>query len=264
MRVVGIALLLALLTGTAQALTSQQLLTNAIRAYDEAQSVADSHARAAAFDRAYRLFIEAAARGADNGEVYANAGTAALRAQRPGPAILAFRRALEKDPQNARARLNLILARGLLPAWLPKPEAQSALESFFFWRDIISKADRAGVASLAFLLTALALSCLIIWPKSWIRSLCTIPALIWLALLGLIGLGEKSDNSQQAVVVAAHATARASDSVHSPTRFSEPLPEGTELEIVELRNDWARVRLADNREAWVALATLERLGGESI
>ena len=47
-------------------------------------------------------------------------------------------------------------------------------------------------------------------------------------------------------------------------RFSEPLPEGTELEIVESRAEWARVRLADNREAWVALSALERLGGDSM
>ena len=264
MKLVGFALLLALQAGPLQALTSEQLLTKAIGAYDEAQSVTDPNTRAAAFDRAYRLFIEAASRGARNAEVYANAGTAALRAQRPGPAILAFRRALEKDPQNSRARQNLTQAREQLPAWLPKPEAESALDSFFFWHKIISKADLTGVAAGVFLLTALVVSCAMVWSSGWLRALCALPALVWLVLMGSIVLEKKSDNSPQAVVVAAHATARASDSIHSPMRFSEPLPEGTELEIIESRAEWAQVRLADNREAWVALSALERLGGDSM
>ena len=265
MKVFGMVFIMAMMfqSGTAGALTPRQLLTDALKAYNEAQSVADYNTQAAAFDRSYRLFAEAAERGADNAEVYSNAGTAALRAERPAPAILAFRRALEKDPQNARARQNLTQVRGLLPAWLPKPETESVFDSFFFWHKAMSQPHRAGFAALAFMLATLAVAGSIVWPRGWLRALCVLPLLVWFALVGSIILDQDADSSLQAVVVATHAIARASDSMNSPMRFNQPLPEGTELEIVESRADWARIRLANDREAWVELSTLERVSAKS-
>ena len=52
-----------------------------------------------------------------------------------------------------------------------------------------------------------------------------------------------------AVVTANEALAQAADSALAPAALDEPLPGGTEVEIVARRDPWLRVRLANGRDA---------------
>jgi tetratricopeptide (TPR) repeat protein len=230
---------------------AEALLTEGVAVYAEAQSLTDRNARIAAFNRAEQLFGEATEHGASNADVHANAGTAALQAERLGPAVLQFRRALEIDPDHERARRNLTHARTLLPAWVPTPEESSIFGDFFFWHRSLSKAERLGTAAGSFLLAALCLAVALVWRSRLARGVAVLPALVWVGLMASLALEAGEHRERSAVITADEVFARASDSANAPTRFADALPAGTEVELVETREHWSRIRLANNRDAWV-------------
>ena len=102
--------------------------------------------------------MQAAQEGGANADLYANAGTAALQAERLGPAVLAFRRALALDPDHTTSQRNLAHARTLLPAWVPKVGSDSVFDTFFFWHRSLSTFERSAAAAVCFLLAALAIA----------------------------------------------------------------------------------------------------------
>ena len=236
------------------------LISQGIDAYAEGQALTDRDARLAAFGRSEALFMEAARRGDGNADLYANAGTAALQAERLGPAILAFRRALAIDPDHPRANRNLTHARTLLPAWVPRLSGESdVLDTFFFWHRSLSTAERAGISALSFMLAAIFLAVGVRWRSRLARGLALVPALGWLGLIASLLVEVGGGRSNDAVITVEETVARASDSANAPARFADPLPGGTEVEVIETRDRWARIRLANGREAWVGRQSLGRV-----
>ena len=259
-RVLVIALLVWLLPGASPAQSgAAESISQGVQAYARAQGLTDRSARAAAFTRAEQLFNDAALRGAGNADVFANAGTAALQAERLGPAILAFRRALSLDPDHARSRRNLLHARSLLPAWVPRPPEESLLDTFFFWHRALSAAERAGIGALCFALAALAFAVALARRSRLARGLAVLPVMAWLGLTLSLVMEATSSGEQEAVLTPDETLARASDSANAPTRFPEPLPGGTEVTVLESRTRWARIRLANDLDAWVNLAAVQRI-----
>ena len=135
--------LVTLLCGVGAAAESTQL-ERAIDAYTTALETTDRNLRLEEFARAEQLFrqvIDGDGQLAPvrNAELYVNLGNAALQAERLGPAIAAYRRALALAPQNAQARQNLVYARSLLPDWVRREETIRLIDSLFFWRAMISR-----------------------------------------------------------------------------------------------------------------------------
>ena len=230
---------------------SRALMERGVQAYEDAQELTDQAARSAAFAAAARLFTQAAELQAGNADLYANAGTAALQAERLGPAVLAFRRALAVNPDHARARRNLIHARSLLPKWVPTRNDASVLDSFFFWHRTLSSHERAGAAAMSFLLAAVLLAIAIVTQSRVLRGIAILPALVWIGLVISLAVELSADKSSAGVIVADETQARASDSGNAPARFSQLLPGGTEVEIVERRARWTQIRLNNGRDGWV-------------
>jgi tetratricopeptide (TPR) repeat protein len=251
--------------GVARAASSQELLEEAVRQYRAALDVADRDQRLARFRRAELLFARLAEGGANensaihNADLYVNLGNAALGAERLGPAIVAYRRALRLDPDHHRAKQNLAHARTLLPAWVPRPQAGGMLDTFFAWSGRLSTGELQLLAAAAFLLAAALLAASILWRQTTLRHLALIPAAAWVLLLALLLASSGSSNA--AVVIVPEVIARAADSAHAPPRLPQPLPGGAEVEVVEQRDQWLRVRLADNRDAWLPQSAVETVGG---
>jgi len=242
------------------AATPDATLDQAIDAYTQAQAATVRDERLAGFRQAQRLFEHAVTQSARSADLYTNLGNAALQAERPGPAILAYRRALVLDPDQARAHQNLRHARTLLPAWVPKPEPEGTLESFFIWRHLLNPAEQAAIAALSFLLAALLLAVAIYRRSPLARNLALLPLLAWLGLLVSAAIQARAGAATPAVLVADETIARAADSPNAPMRFAQPLPAGTEVEIREARAHWVHIVLANGRDAWVtrgAVATIE-------
>ncbi|MCG6860507.1 MAG: tetratricopeptide repeat protein [Chromatiaceae bacterium] len=245
------------------AATPGETLEQAITAYQQAQEAAGRDERLAGFRHAQRLFEQASTQGPRSADLYANMGNAALQAEQLGPAILAYQRALALDPAHARAGQNLRHARTLLPAWVPRPEPEGTLESFFFWRHLLNPAQQASIAALSFLLAALLLAVAIRWQSALARTLAILPLLAWVGLLVSAAIDTSSSAAAQGVLIADETIARAADSPNARVRFAEPLPGGTEVSIREWRERWVHIVLANGRDAWVTRGAVEAIKADS-
>lgn len=256
-----------LVTGNIAAETdSGVLLQQAVETYQSALDTADRTRRVQLFGRAEALFARVIEqhRAGDPGrrlgaDLYLNLGNAALGAEHLGPAIIAYRRALLIDPNHSRASQNLLHARTLLPDWVPTPSEDVALGSFFDWTRRLGRGDWYGLAAIAFLIAMLLIALFLRTGKSTARNLAVLFAVLWLGILARLFLDRSSQSPQLAVVIAAEVTAHSADSVNAPARFPDPLPGGSEVQIVERRDHWVRVRLFDSREAWLPASAIETL-----
>ncbi len=232
------------------------LLDEALRVYAAALEESERDLRLERFRQAERLFDRIIESGIENAELYVNRGNAALQAERLGCAVLAYRKALRLDPDHARARKNLEHARTLLPAWVPRPAHKGILDSFFFWHRTLSREERTTAAAICFALSVLLLALAVRWQRPWLRNLALLPGLAWLALLSSVALERAGDGPHEAVITAGEVVARAADAAHAPSPFGEPLPGGTEVVILEERERWLHVRLANGRDAWLPSASV--------
>ncbi len=236
---------------------NNNLLDHAIETYLSAQQTEDRDLRLQMFEKSARLFVAAAESGPASAELWANAGTAALQAERLGDAVLYLRRALAIDPNLRRARQNLEHARGLLPKWVPLPHDHRVLDDFLGAR--LTREERHGLASLAFLLAALLAAAGIARRNGLARSMALLPLAVWALLLGSSLLTSREAAAREAVVVV-EVPAHAADSFNAPLRFADPLPAGTEVTVETERARWARVLLADGQDAWLPRSAITPIG----
>jgi tetratricopeptide (TPR) repeat protein len=254
------ALIITLLLATsANADDATGFVEPAISAYREAMESTQRDERLERFRRAERLFAAAIEQSGGSGELYANLGNASLQAERLGPAVLAYRRALLIDPSLERARQNLLHARGLLPDWVPSPPEAGLLDSFFGWHNQVSRSDKLDLAALAFAVAILSLAASLAFGFVSARYITGLASAVWFALLASIALDPSRAAGNEAVVVARDVLARAADSVNAPSRFGEPLPSGTELRVLDDRGGWLQIELHNGRNAWVVSSAVERI-----
>lgn len=235
-------------------------VTRAVDAYARALATEDRDERLAGFRESKRLFLQVIASGAENADVYANLGNAALQGEDLGAAVLAYRRALRLDPDHARALQNLEHARGLLAEWVPRREPAGLAGSLFFWHRSLARQERALAAAFCFLVAGALVAGGIHFRQSALRNSAWVPALGWLAFVISLAIDAGGGDSEDAVVVAEEAVLRVADSALAPVALSRPLPAGTEVRVLEERSPWLHVRLANGRDAWLAEDRVARVG----
>ena len=237
----------------------QRILAEAVNEYQSAMATSDRGERIRRFERAELLFAQLIDGEGSilNADLYTNQGNAALQAERLGPAILAYRRALCVDPDHDRARQNLEHARTLLPKWVPRGAEVGVLDTFFGWSRNLSGRESTMLASLLFLFAAILLAGALRWRIPLLRYAAAVPAIVWVVLIAVNMFGQNDQANSLGVIVSQETTARAADAVNAPPRFGEPLPGGTEVRVEEQREDWTHIRLGDGRTAWVRSSSLD-------
>lgn len=238
---------------------ADQQIALAVDTYARAMQSGDRDERQALFGEAERLFAAAIEAGPHNADIETNRGNAALQAERLGPAILAYRRALLVDAGHPRARQNLAHARSLLPDWVPVPAEAGIADTFFFWREQLSSEQVLLLAAACFALACGLLALSILRGRSGARLVGGVLITVWAALIVSAVLDPRRAEERAAVVIAPEATARAADSLNAPRRFAEPLPGGTELRIIEDRGGWLHIELHNGRQAWLLSSAVDRV-----
>ena len=183
-------------------------------------------------------------------------GNAALGAQDAGRAVLAYRRALHTAPRNERARVNLEWLRDRLPVWLPRPAA-GTLDSLLFWRDRFTAGQLQLAAAVAFAAGLLLLAPWSSRQPRWLRPIGAALLLIWSVATASAFVAE--DDSGDAVVLQDGVSLRSADSAGASPAFAEALPAGTEARVLEARDAWARIALADGTRGWVRANAIEQV-----
>jgi len=238
-------------------------IQEAVIQYTQAMEIQEHSERLEGFRRAGRLFSGVIEEyNIDNVDLYVNLGNAALQCNRLGVAVLAYRRALAIAPGHVQAQRNLDHARSGLPDWVPRPQSSSVLDTFFVWNRLLSRSGQGLAAALCFAMAAVAMSVAIRWQRSWARVVAVILIVVWMFMIGLpVWQWGLDVGVNQAVVTVDEVVGRSADSLGAPIRFSESLPGGTEVQIIERRGDWALLRLANGLEGWVrasAVTTVAR------
>jgi tetratricopeptide (TPR) repeat protein len=208
-------------------------------------------------DAAAAEYAALAAEGQGGATLHLNRGNALLRAGRRGEAIASYLRALREDPLDADAAANLALARaaaGDRAAGPPRP-----LRS----RVAARTPDLAAAAALAvpWTLLWLALGARRVSRRARARRWLGAASLALAAAAGLgaalLAARDAERSRAAAVVVVPSAPAR--ERPEAALRAAFEVAEGTELDLLEVRGDHARVRLGSGREGWVPLGALERV-----
>ncbi|HIF92810.1 MAG: SH3 domain-containing protein [Myxococcales bacterium] len=239
--------------------TDQELrLERALTFYARALEDSNRDSRIANFSEAEAGFASLLESGAWNAALLTNLGNAALQSEEIGVAVLAYRRALLLDPEVTTALQNLTYVRGLLPSWVSRPDSSDRSQVLFFYRKIPA-VQRANLAAAFFLLAA---GCLAISNRrregAW-RGLAVLGAAAWALLLASVLFDQGSQTGRGAVVTAGETLARSADSRLSALALPEPLPAGAEVEILEHRQEWTRIRLFSGREVWVRGSSVTRI-----
>ncbi len=222
---------------------------------------ADRDTRLAQFQRSKLLFDRIISEGVHSADLYADAGNAALQSEELGQAVLAYRRALRIDPDHPRATQNLQHTRSLLPAWVPRPQPSSAMDTFFFWHRSLALGERNTLAALFFAFGVGMYAAAYRWRKTLLRNGAILCGIVWLGLLGSVVFEPDRGNREGVIVTRGGEPALSADAPGARPVFSNPLPAGTEARIVERRGDWTRIQLADaSRTAWIRSGSIDTIG----
>lgn len=222
-----------------------------------AMGTGEDAAAIARFAGAARGFGEAVAAHPGSPELLVDWGNASLGAREPGWAVLAYRRALHLDRGASRARANLEWIRDSLGDW-PRPESGGAIDSLLFWHRSWNVTSRHLTAAISFALAALLL-------VPWRRRSPLLPARIGAAVCGavfaamLLSALLEPDHSREAVIIAGDTTLRSADVAGAPAAIARPLPAGLEVDVLEARERWAQIALADGRRGWVPRSAVARV-----
>ena len=239
---------------TASAASADAALSDGRAAYQEAMGTSDASVRKAAFARAASALSEAARAYPDRPELLTDWGNAALGAGDIGTATLAYRRALAIDGSTPRALRNLAWLRSRQADAL-RPGGGTATDALLFFHHW-PWTRRVLVGSIAF---AACLLLLVPWGgrrRRGLAGLAALPAVIWLAMLASIVLEDR--RTSDAIVMDA-VILRAADSMGAPAAYSTQLPRGTEVTLVERRDTWARIKIANGTAGWVPEGAVERV-----
>ncbi len=214
----------------------------------------DPTARKAAFARAAIALGEAARALPDRPELLTDWGNAALGAGDVATAALAFRRALALDGGNVRARSNLTWLRSRQSDAF-RPAASGATDTLLFFHTW-PRARKLIVGAAAF---AIAILLIVPWAgrrRRGLTGLAVIPFVVWLAMIASVVL--EADHGDDGVVMD-DVVMRAADSAGAPAALNQPLPRGIEVTVLERRDAWTRIRIANGTSGWVPGGSVERV-----
>ncbi len=235
-------------------------LREALEHYAGALTESGRDARLAGFSRAEQGFASLVADGVRTAGLFTNLGNAALQAQHPGQAVLAYHRALRMAPDATAARQNLSHLRTRLPSWVPRPDSSEGAQALLFFRQI-GPEMRSQIAAICFAAMAACVALAIRRRESAFRGLAILFGLGFTSALGSLVYDGVAGEDNLAVLVADEVLARSADSSLAPLALPDPLPAGVEVDLLEERAEWTRIRLANGRDVWVRSSTVERVAG---
>lgn len=229
-------------------------LSDALQAFDRGSALLTS-----APDEAMPAFQEARDKlqavvdaGVENGQLYYNLGNAHLRLGEIGRAIADYRRAERLIPGDDRLEANLRFARSLRRDHIVASGQRELLRTLLFWHYSLPVRARTTAAMAGYGLFWLLLVARQLWPRARIRY----PALACLALWVVLLVSVMTDLPSQSrltegVLVADEVVVRKGNGEAYGLQFEQPLHQGVEFKVAELRGDWIRIEFADGNQGWV-------------
>ena len=252
MRFMTTALLVLLLSGGgvgAQELGVQpqgaaEIFVAANQAYDQGD-----------YEQAISGYEELVAMGTAGGGAYFNLGNAYLRNGELGRAIAELRRSHNLEPRDGDIRANLTFARQSARDALAPPEASPVLSTLLFWHYGLSRAELAAILVGVNILFWSAAALRLFRRESEILRWVLMGLLVVLVTIGASVAAHQFVARPVAVIVPQEIDAYSAPDIESVVRFK--LHAGTEVLIKDEREDWLRIALPDEQQAWIERAWAE-------
>jgi tetratricopeptide (TPR) repeat protein len=267
LRRLGILLLMAMLVGatlTQQAAAEEQLSreqlaslrSEAEASFDrgveqQAANPVDAKDAFALAAQKYQLIADAEPA---SGPLCFNLANAYLQSGQVGPAIANYLRAEKLMPGDRRVAAGLQAAR-TLAGTKDSASDQNFHDNLGRWNRTIPLGTRIWIGLAAWVVLWAALGAAILRPgRRW--RVVWIPAFIVSAVAATsVGYERyQSPDPDRGVVVASQATVRQGNGEGFAPQFSQPLTAGTEFTVVDRRDEWTKITLADGRSGWVSNA----------
>lgn len=188
----------------------------------------------------------------ENGNLFYNLGNTYFRLADLGKAILNYRKAERFIPDDINLQQNLNYARTRCADKIePMPQTQ-AFRTVFFWHYDLSGSVRAWLFALFFAMLWCFASLYLLLKRSWLRHVVLCCAVVSLSLGCSIAVQAYHQSRIVSGVVLENAVVgRKGDSTTFEPTFKDPLHAGTEFSLVEERNGWLHIELADGRRCWI-------------
>jgi hypothetical protein len=235
-------------------------INEALAAFDQGSALLTSAPDEAlsAFRKARDKFQTAVDAGIQNGRLYYNLGNTHLRLGEIGRAIASYRRAERLIPGDRRLAANLRFARSLRRDHITVAGEYALLRTVFFWHYSVPLRIRAAAAMVGYGLFWLLLIAHQLWPRVRVRHGALVCLALWVILLGSVVIDLRSHGAPTAgVLVADEVIVRKGNGESYGPQFEQPLHEGVEFRVVELRGTWVHIELADGNRGWVRADQLE-------
>jgi hypothetical protein len=201
------------------------------------------------------------ASGLTNGYVWTNLGNAEFRADRLGDAVAAYLEADRLDPGNGTVRANLAEARNNVPARFDSEGVIVLYDTVSDGWHVLGFNTRWWIAVISWVTfwTILAAWLFRRRQESDADEGRTIAWRGTLALLGVIALisgttvtfDVMEDSWRAPGVLIEESMVRTGNGETFKEVFSESLPAGVEVDLIETRPGWHHVRFADGRDGWI-------------
>ncbi len=213
-----------------------------------AESVPDIEQVNAKFAEAALAYERSANDGIRPGVSWYNAGNAWFQIGEVGRSIANYKQSLSRRPFDERVSGGLQAARGLRIDRF----ASGVRES------VVSHWGMRAAFSATWLVAA---ALIVIWIRFRGRYLLIATCLVTLAatLLGGRIVWGAFSSLGEGVVIAEEIYARKGPGYAYASAFLDPIHDGLEVKILEIRSDWLRARVADGSECWLPQATVQRL-----
>ena len=225
-----------------------EILLAANQAYDQGD-----------YEQAITGYQDLVAMGAAGGTVHFNLGNAYLRNGELGRAVAELRRSRDLEPRDGDIRANLSFARQSARDAIAPPEASPVLSTLLFWHYGLSRSELAavlvGVNILFWSVAALRL----FHRESEILHWVLIGLLVVLVTVGGSVAAHQFVSRPIAVIVPQEIDAYSAPDSESVVRFR--LHAGTEMLIKDEREEWLRIALPDEQQAWIERTWAEIVDG---
>lgn len=241
-------MILCLMVPAARAQSPEQLLAEATAKVRTAQTP-EELAEAA-------LIFETLISDRDNSGLHYNLANIYHRSGRFGLAILHYLKALRLDPGNREVEHNLALARKMREDHI-RLEAAPLLRRLAFWHDSISQRSKFWVAWISFVLFW-CLAGFKLWsPQFSAAPLLLASGILFASFMGSYAIQEYSEARHPlGVVMVEKIVVRTGNGHHYPSAFEDPIHEGAEFQVREIRKVWLKIRLGRDQTGWVPRASV--------
>ncbi len=190
-----------------------------------------------------------------NEHIFYNLGNAHLMKKEIGHAILNYRKSLKYNTSNTNVLKNLNYALSQRLDSIEENVETQVLKTFFFWHYDFSQKTKFVIISLSWFVLLLLIT-VWVWKGRYSGALagtlfCLLVAMVFCTSLLLDNYQQK--NNQRGVIVADEIIARQGDGENYPKSFERPLHAGTEFQLLESRNGWFHIELANGQDAWIKI-----------